>query len=264
MHESSAMKLGASSQNSSEHRAVKSFFASILVSLAVASVSRAQSPGALKVHLIGNGEYDAAKSLGEFKTFLEQTHGLECTASLGGNGKTLENLERLKSADVLVVFARRMNLPEEQMAIIRQHWEKGKPVVGMRTASHAFQPADNEIFDKKVLGGDYKGAGDYVTPFKAIVAKAQADHPVLKKVGPITSKGYYGNGKLSADAVVLQVVDSERKTQQPVTWTHTYKGGRTLYTSMGTPDDFRDESFRNLIVNAIFWTAGRESGTIKK
>jgi type 1 glutamine amidotransferase len=150
------------------------------------------------------------------------------------------------------------------MAIIRQHWEKGKPVVALRTASHAFQPADNAIFDRKVLGGDYRGAGDYTTPFKAIPAKAQADHPVLKGVGPITSKGYYNNGKLAEDAVVLQVVASERKTPLPVTWAHTYKGGRTVYSSMGVPEDFKDENFRRLLVNAIFWTARRDPEMMKK
>ncbi len=218
----------------------------------------------LKIHLIGVGEYEAAKSLAEFKKHLEQNYRVECSASLSGNSKTLDNLDALKSADLLVIFARRLNLPEEQMAILRQHWEKGKPILAMRTSSHAFQPADNEIFDKKVLGGDYKGSGSYTTPFKAIAAKDQAEHPVLKKVRPITSRGYYGNGKLAEDAVILQIVESERKTPQPVTWIHTYKGGRTIYTSMGTPEDFRDEDFRRLLVNAIFWTTRRDPETIKK
>lgn len=237
---------------------MKTTLLALVASLLLASVSLGQQPPALKVHLIGVGEYDAAKSLGEFKKYLEQTHRMECTASLGGNSKVLDNLDALKSADVLVIFARRMNLPEEQMKILRQHWDSGKPIVAMRTSSHAFQPADNEIFDRKVLGGDYKGSGSYTTPFKAIVAKAQAEHPVVRNVGPINSKGYYNNGKLAEDAVVLQVVESERKTPLPVTWAHTYKGGRTVYTSMGGPEDFREESFRRLLVNAIFWTAKRD------
>src|SRR5262249_13328612 len=138
------------------------------------SIAPGQQPAALKIHLIGVGEYEPAKSLAEFKKHLEQHYRVECTASLGGNGKKLDNLDALNSADLLVLFARRMNLPEEQMAIIRHHWEKGKPVVAMRTSSHAFQPADNAIFDRKVLGGDYHGAGDYTTPFKAVLAKDQA------------------------------------------------------------------------------------------
>ena len=107
-------------------------------------------------------------------------------------------------------------------------------------------------------------AGDYTTPFKAITAKHQVEHPVLKGVGTITSRGYYNNGKLAEDAVVLQVVESEKKTPLPVTWTHTYKGGRTIYTSMGAPEDFKDENFRRLLVNAIFWTAQRDPEKMKK
>jgi type 1 glutamine amidotransferase len=230
----------------------------------LARVSSGEQPAGLKIHLIGVGEYEAAQSLAGFKKHLEQDYRVECTASLGGNGKKLDNLDPLKTADLLVIFARRLNLPEEQMAILREHWQKGRPIVAMRTSSHAFQPEDNAIFDRKVLGGDYTGSGSYTTPFKAIAAKDQAGHPVLKGVGPITSRGYYNNGKLAEDAVVLQVVESERKTPLPVTWTHTYKAGRTIYTSMGVPEDFKDENFRRLLRNAIFWTAQRDPEKMKK
>lgn len=228
------------------------------------SLSRGEPPAVLKIHLIGVGEYEPATSLAQLRKHLEENYRVECTASLGGNGKKLDNLDALKSADILVIFARRMNLPDEQMAIIRQHWEKGRPIVAMRTSSHAFQPADNDIFDRKVLGGSYQGAGSYTAPFKAISVKEQAEHPVLKGVKPITSKGYYNNGKLADDAVVLQVVESEKKTAQPVTWTHAYKGGRTVYTSMGVPEDFKDDGFRRLLINAIFWTAQHDPEKMKK
>ena len=72
-------------------------------------------------------------------------------------GSDPTNVDQIARAELLVVFARRMNLPEEQMAIIRKHWEDGKPIVGIRTASHPFNGADNETFDRKVLGGHYKG-----------------------------------------------------------------------------------------------------------
>jgi type 1 glutamine amidotransferase len=219
---------------------------------------------ALKIHLLGAGEYKPVESLTAFKAHFEKDFRVECTTSFGKDGKSLPNLEQLKDADVMVVFLRRMNLPEEQMALIRAHWEKGKPIVAMRTASHAFQPDDNAIFDRKVLGGNYRGSGSYTAPFKAIAVPAKAEHPVLKGVGPITSKGYYGNDKLADDAEVLQVVESDKKTPLPVTWAHTYQGGRTVYTSMGVPEDFQDENFRRLLVNAIFWTARRDSEKLRK
>jgi type 1 glutamine amidotransferase len=239
----------------------------LLLSLTVlgllAAPAWSQEPAPLKIHMLGAGEYKPVESLTAFKKYLEANYRVECTTSFGKDGKSLPNVEALKNADVMIVFLRRMNLPEEQMAIIRDHWEKGKPIVALRTASHAFQPADNEVFDRKVLGGDYKGAGSYTTPFKAIAAKEQAEHPVVKGIGAITSKGYYNNGKLAEDAVVLQVVESDKKTPQPVTWAHTFKGGRTIYSSMGTPEDFEDETFRSLLTNAIFWTAQRDPNKLK-
>jgi type 1 glutamine amidotransferase len=223
----------------------------------------------LRIHMLGVGEYRPVESLTTLKEELERRYRVKITTSFHpdrtGRITLMPNLESLKEADVMVVFTRRMNLVEEQMAIIRNHWEQGKAIVAMRTASHAFQPADNEIFDRQVLGGHYGGAADYTTPFQAIPAEGQAEHPVLKGVGPITSKGYYGNRPLAADTIVLQVNDEpERKVKRPVSWVHTYKGGRTFYTSMGVPTDFQDENFRRLLANAIFWTSRRDAEKMKK
>ena len=225
----------------------------------------------LRIHMIGVGEYKPVDSLTMLKTHLERRYRVEITTSFSleaaqiykGN-KSLPNLESLKQADVMVIFARRMKLPEEQMAIIRNHWEQGKATVAMRTSSHAFQPEDNAIFDQQVLGGHYSGAADYTTPFQAIPAEGQAEHPVLKGVATITSKGYYGNRPLAKDSIVLQVNDEpQRKVKRPVTWLHEYKGGRTFYTSMGVPEDFRNDDFLRLLTNAIFWTAKHEPEKIE-
>ena len=51
---------------------------------------------------------------------------------------------------------------------------------------------------------------------------------------------------------------------QPVTWAQTYKGGRTIYTSMGAPEGFIDENVRQLLVNAVFWTSKRTQEVMKK
>lgn len=216
----------------------------------------------LKIHLLGSGEYKPVESLTEYKKYLEARYRVEITTSFSKDNKSLPNLESLRKADVMVVFLRRMNLPEEQMAIIRDHWEKGKPVVAMRTASHAFQPADNEVWDKKVLGGGYTGYGNS-NPFKAIPAEGKGEHPILKGVEAITSHTYYNNNKLAESAIVLQIVESEKKNKPPVTWVNNYKDGRTFYTSMGVPEDFQNENFRRLLANAIFWTTRRDPATMK-
>ena len=71
-----------------------------------------------------------------------------------------ENIKELKGATTDAEIREKVELElklKEQMELIRAHWGKGKSIVGVRTASHAFQKADNEIFDRKVMGGNYQG-----------------------------------------------------------------------------------------------------------
>lgn len=218
----------------------------------------------LKVHIISaSAEYKSEPSLKEFKEALEKSYNISCTASWGkDSGKSLDDLDALKSADLMIVFARRLNLPPEQIQIIRAHWESGKPVVGIRTAGHAFQKEDNDHFDRRVLGGHYKG--HYAQePVKVAATKAGEAHPVLKGVGPITSRCLYSAGDLAGDTVVLQTGDIG-KANHPVTIVHTYKGGRMFFTSLGVPEDFQDANFRRLLTNAILWTSGRDESKLKK
>lgn len=224
---------------------------------ALASPASAQDEAPLRVHIIsGSKEYKSGESLKAFKAHLEKSVNVTCTASWTSDGaKELEGLEALQKADVLVLFARRLKLGEKQMSIIRAHWEAGKPIVGIRTSSHAFQKEDNAVLDRKVMGGNYSGHfGDEAV--KVTNAEDQADHPVLKGVKPFTSKKLYKMGEVAEGTVVLQRGDNG-KSKQVVTIAHEYKGGRMVYTSLGVPDDFKDENFRRLLVNAIFWAARR-------
>lgn len=218
----------------------------------------------LRVHVIsGSNEYKSESSLKEFTTALDKQYNVTTTASWAKDGgASIDNAPEIEKADLLIVFARRMKLPEEQMALVRKHWESGKPVVGIRTAGHAWQKADNEVFDKQVLGGNY--AGHYGNePVKVTNAADHAEHPVLKGVQPFTSRKLYKAGELAKDATVLQTGDIG-KDKQPVTLVNTYKGGRTFFTSLGVPEDFQDENFRRMLTNAIFWTTHRDPEGMKK
>ena len=208
----------------------------------------------LKIHFLsGAKEYKSEESLKKFIPWLEKHYDVKCTASWGHDGiKELPNLDALKDADVLFVFARRMNPVVEQMKLIRAHWGKGKPIVGVRTASHAFQKADNEIFDLQVMGGNYQGHfGD--GPVKVTNL---GKHPILKGVGKVTSDKLYKAGPLAKGTTVLQQGDIGTD-KHAVSWVNTWKGGRTFYTSLGVPKDFENESFRRMLSNAIQWTAKR-------
>lgn len=215
----------------------------------------------LKIHIIsGSNEYKSEESLKAFKKEMEEKYRVEISASWVKDGaKELSDIGYIPQADLLIVFARRMKLAKEQMAVIREHWETGKPVVGIRTASHAFEKDESQTFDRKVLGGNYLGhfGGELVNVSTA--AKA-ADHPVLERVGSIVSRKMYKAGPLAEDALLLQNGTIEGKNvTHAVTWVNEYNRGRMFYTSLGVPGDFEDEDFKRMLVNAIFWTTRRDA-----
>jgi type 1 glutamine amidotransferase len=211
----------------------------------------------LRIHIIsGSKEYESQASLQPFQAWLSATYDVSITASWVSDGaQDLPEIEKIAETDLLLVFCRRLKLPEAQMALVRAHWEAGKPVVGLRTASHAFSREENETFDRKVLGGNYNGHYG-ATP---VAVKNVADHPVLEGVEPFTSGKLYKAGPLADSATLLQTGTSEGDKTESLTWVNSYKGARCFYSSAGIPDDFADDNFRRLLVNAIFWTARREA-----
>lgn len=242
---------------------------SLSIPLAFATPARAaEDARPLKIHIIAGGEYDPVPSMTEFKKYFEARYHVECTASFyagTGSPSKVDNLDSLKSADLLLLFARRMALKEEQMKLLRAHWDQGKPIVGIRTACHAFQKADNAMIDRKLFGGDYGVGPSSNGGYTTAVARGQEHHPVLEGVGAIKAAKYaYGNGPLAESATVLQIVGRIKDRDFPVTWVNTYKGGRYFYTSLGSPDDFQQESMKRLLANAVFWTTRRDAATMKK
>ena len=218
----------------------------------------------LRIHVIsGSKEYRSEESLKPFCADLEKHYKVTVTASWGQDGGDhLDNLDALAKADVLLLFARRMKLPEAQMKLIRAHWEAGKPIVGIRTASHAFSDAENETWDRNVLGGRH--ASHWADePVKVTNKPDQSDHPVLKGVAPFTSRKLYKRPDLLPDVTVLQLGDNGKDTQ-PVTLTRTHHGGRIVYTSLGVPEDFKNDNFRRLLTNALFWVAHRDPERMKR
>jgi type 1 glutamine amidotransferase len=223
---------------------------------AVFALALFSDAAALKIHIIsGAKEYQSEASMKAFSVWMEKHYEVKFTASWGHDGiEKLPNLEALDQADVMFVFARRMKLVEPQMKLIRAHWEKGKPIVGVRTASHAFQKADNEIFDRQVMGGNYQG---HFSDERVKVTHLLKDHPVLRGVKVFPSGKLYKAGPLAKSATVLQQGDIGADKQN-VSWVNTWKGGRTFYTSLGVPEDFKNVDFRQMLVNAIYWTSKRQ------
>jgi type 1 glutamine amidotransferase len=202
----------------------------------------------------------------------------------------------------MFIFTRFRELPDDQMKHIDSYISKGKPIIGIRTATHAFEFQKNknspyakyswqskhkgwvEGFGKKILGetwvshhGDHgkEGARGLINGMEQF-----QKHPVLNGVKDIwCPSDVYTVRQLPVTAKVLvygQVTSGMtpespanlEKSVMPVVWTNTYtspsgKKGRVLTSTMGASVDLVNEDLRRLLVNACFWAMGMESKTPK-
>jgi type 1 glutamine amidotransferase len=207
------------------------------VTLLSLSTGCSSTDESLHIHFIsGSEEYQSEQSLAELQKILtENFTNVTITASWGEDaGDDLPDLEQLADADLMLVFTRRMTLPEDQLTIIRNHTNAEKPVIGIRTASHAFQ--DYLEFDAEVLGGDYDGHGDD-EPVELTLADGAENHPILEGVELWDRPGkIYHNASPGPNTDILIYGEGlESGIHEPLAWTNIYgRSGRAFYTSMGT------------------------------
>ena len=130
--------------------------------------------------LSGSFEYDSEASLAIFHEYIEKNHPIQATQIIYQSEDDDQSLEPLQDTDVLLVFTRRLNTTGKELDRFKAYCAEGKPIVGVRTASHAYQ---NWIaFDKDVLGGDYQGHyGGGVVAHTEINIGAK-DHPILQNI----------------------------------------------------------------------------------
>jgi len=178
-------------------------------------------------------------------------------------------IDALRDADLLLVSVRRRTPIKEQLDAVRAHLAAGKPLIGIRTASHAFalRPKDKQPdakfaawqdFDPAVLGGHYvnhHGEGPQTT---VTVANGADAHPILKDV-PLTGMSsvysLYKVSPLVSSATPLLIGTIPDQPAEPIAWTNQFgpKQARVFYTSLGGADDFKAPAFRRLLLNAIVW-----------
>jgi type 1 glutamine amidotransferase len=261
-------------------------------------------PGAGKhiVFLASDHEYRAEETCPALARILAKHHGFKCTVVFGLDEKgfieagssNISGLEALRDADLFVIFARFLNPPAEQMDEIVAYLERGGPVVGLRTSSHAFKiPNDSPYakydfkskvegyengFGHQILGNTW--VGHYGTNHKQgtriKLVSEQKDHVILTGVGDNAfchAGGYVG--KPGPDFTVLthsqplvsmdpEAAPDPNKPPMPSTWTRHYQakdGGkhRVFHSTQGASQDILDENYRRLLINGIFWAAGIES-----
>jgi type 1 glutamine amidotransferase len=286
--------------------------AAILVAFATACSAFAQDnpwvvysgtdgPGKSK-HIVlvsGDEEYRSEEALPQLGKILAKHHGFKCTVLFAIDPKTGEihpnisnipGLEALKTADLMIIATRFRNLPDEQMQHIVDYFEAGKPIIGMRTATHAFSGIKGKFakynnggnkeyeggFGRQVLGEkwiSHHGAhGSQST--RGILSKDNAMHPILRglKDGDIWGPtDVYGANPLKPATILVygQVLTGMKATDEPlkgkkndpmmpIAWTRDYKGGRIFTTTMGASQDLVAAGTRRMLVNAAYWCVGMD------
>ena len=155
------------------------------------------------VLLSGESLYDSAETLRAYAKQLEKKFGYRCTTLTRVEKNKFPSLDALSQADLVIFYMRRMTLPTEQLGQVKKYIESCKPVIGLRTASHAIQ---NWLeMDKLVLGGNYQGHHKNNLLGNASVVPSTKGHPILAGVGSEFRMGgsLYKNTPLAKQAKPL-------------------------------------------------------------
>ncbi|MCB1232035.1 MAG: ThuA domain-containing protein [Verrucomicrobiae bacterium] len=247
-----------------------------LLFLAIALLSLvpvAAEAGPHVVFMIGEREYGTEKTLPEFFEKELAPKGFTAdfiTAPTEGEARNdFPGLEKaLAKADLLVVSVRRRAPTTSQLQALRDYLDKGKPLIGLRTASHAFHlrgeaPPEGhaiwERFDPEVLGGNYQNHyGD--ESFAITPADGAVDSPLLEGVELKSSSRLYRSGPLAENATPLLIGTLGENPPEPVAWTHHFgpNNAKVFHTSLGTQEDFAQPGFRRLLANAVTWALETE------
>jgi len=258
------------------------------------------------VLISGDEEYRSEEALSQLGKILAKHHGFKCTVLFAVNPadgtidpvnvSNIPGLEALRTADLMIIATRFRNLPDEQMQYIVEYLNAGKPVIGMRTATHAFNiPAGKKYskysfnskewvggFGRQVLGETWISHHGHHAheSTRGVVAPGQEKNPIVRGCEDIwgPTDVYTVRLPLPGDCqpVILgQVLEGMNPTDKPlankkndpmmpVAWTKTYQGtagqtGRVFTTTMGAATDLASEGLRRLLVNAAYWCVGLEA-----
>lgn len=254
------------------------------------------------VFVTGDEEYRSEESMPMLARILKRDYGFRVTVLYSqdergvidpNNLTSIPGLAALDSADLMVMFTRFRALPDSQLGHILEYAESGRPMVGFRTATHAFRyPAEsphaatlNEEWPRRVFGqrwivhhGHFDDGGQPLTAVTPLSWRTA--HPILRGVGPFRAFSWLyhvdgGGEELYGDSRPLLVGEARRSNHadrgnldrypitNPVAWTKSYTGSagrsaRVFFTTLGHPYDFREEPMRKLALNGILWALGLE------
>lgn len=236
----------------------------------------------LVVFVTGDHEYSSEETMPVIAAALEKDYGMKTIvlkASPDYNSEeNIPGLEALKDADLVVFFLRWRRLPPDQLAYIEAYLKTGKPVMGFRTTTHAFHFPEGHASEKWNAFGEFAlnappgwgGAAKHThygheSSTDVHIIAEQAGNPILTGVAtnfhvrswlyrvlpdyPVKGSTWLLMGKA--------VNPDKAAIENPVAWTGTNAfGGRVFMTTLGHPEDFRQEPFQRLVINAIHYELG--------
>jgi len=219
------------------------------------------------VMLVAEQEYETMQSLKRFSKDREEAYRFTIVAEDSSDRNRLIGLDSLRNADLMVVSVRRRTLPTNQLALIREFVSQGKPVIGIRTASHAFslrskKPPEGRAawqdFDQLVFGGNYTNHHGNDLQVKLSFAESGSKHPIVQGIDAdknySSSSSLYRVSPLIEGAKVLMRGQVKGHPAEPVAWTYRRAdGGKSFYTSLGSTEDFRGLVLPQLLENALVW-----------
>ena len=258
------------------------------------------------VFLAGDHEYRSEETLPALARIAAKHYGFKTSVFFTTNPATgfiepgsshIAGLEALRTADLLVVFLRFQDFPDAEMQHIADYLDRGGPVVGFRTATHAFQikRPDAKFLKYTWRGGDdaYPGGfgrqilgetwvSHYGRNHKQssllLLQPDERDHPILRGVTDVwvNSGGYTAypieGSRVLALGRILNGMSPDAppaadKEELPVAWYRSYTGtsgrsGRVFTTTHGASVDLLNDGFRRMAVNGILWAAGLD-GSIR-
>ena len=255
------------------------------------------------VFLAGDEEYRSEESLVQLARILAARHGFKCTVlfsldakdgTINPNAsKSLVGAEALDHADAIFMMLRFRQYPDDVMKHFVDAYLAGKPIVALRTSTHAFQynnPTNSAYaryshdskewpggFGRQVLGETWVShlGTNHKEATLGVMESAARDDALLRGVGTIfADTGCYKVNPQPDSTILLRAVilagttpDAPREATgkndplQPLAWyrVHKNEAGKTnkvFCTTMGSSTDLRDEGLRRLLVNSVYWGFG--------
>jgi type 1 glutamine amidotransferase len=261
-----------------------------------------EGPGLGKhiVLIAGDHEYRSEEILPAMGRLLAKRFGFTCSVfftldDLGfikPGSSDMAGLKALATADLLILGLRFQDFPTEEMRHIVNYLDRGGPVLGIRTSTHAFRipegpyarfswdyPGDEykDGFGRQILGETWVGhyGTNHQQSSRILPLEEQASHPILRGVHDVhVQSGGYVADPIAGSIVIAvgQVLNGMRpddppdpsKELMPVVWTRTYQAsngarGRVFTTTHGASEDFLNEGFRRLLVNGALWALSMEN-----